>query len=136
MNDLPTVADYMAADLLTFTPEVEINHAMTALLDRRFSGAPVVDARGRLVGVLSKKDCLRAALSATYHRTWGGTVGEHMSASVQTIDAEMPIVDAVELMLASPYRRFPVMRAGHLVGQVSRADLMRALLQQWQPARE
>ncbi|WP_265519310.1 CBS domain-containing protein [Nitratireductor luteus] len=38
----------------------EINHAMKILLDERISGAPVGDARGLLVGVLSKKDCLRA----------------------------------------------------------------------------
>lgn len=133
MSPEPRVADCMAVDLVTFTPEVEINHAMTTLLDRRLSGAPVVDASGRLVGVLSKKDCLRAALSATYHRTWGDTVGDHMSADVQTVDADMPIVDAVELMLRSRYRRFPVVRDGHLVGQISRADLMRALMDEWNP---
>lgn len=133
MNAPPTVAEYMAIDLLTFTPDLEINRAMSALLERRFSGAPVVDEAGRLVGVLSKKDCLRAAFNSTYHRTWGGKVSEYMTRDVQTIDADTPISKAVELMLAQSFRRLPVLRDGHLVGQVSRCDLLQALMDQWQP---
>jgi CBS domain-containing protein len=131
-RSVPTVADYMAVDLLTFTPELEINRAMRALLDRRLSGAPVVDRDGRLVGVLSKKDCLKAAFAAAYHRSWGGTVADSMSTAPQTLEAEQTILQAVERMLASPYRRFPVLRDGHLVGQISRADVLRALVEHWQ----
>jgi predicted transcriptional regulator len=132
MSSPPTVADYMAVDLLTFAPDLEINRAMRSLLEKRFSGAPVVDAGGRLVGVLSKKDCLRAAFNATYHRTWGGKVSEYMTSDVKTIEADMPILRAVEQMLAQPFRRLPVTRDGHLVGQISRYDLLQALLDQWQ----
>ncbi len=39
----------------------EVLHAMNTLLEKRLSGAPVVDDEGQLVGVLSKKGCLRAA---------------------------------------------------------------------------
>jgi CBS domain-containing protein len=131
MSHPSNVADYMATDLLTFSPELEINRAMTALLDRRLSGAPVVDRQGRLVGVLSKKDCLKAALNAAYHRTWGGKVAEYMSSEVETLDADTPLFKAVEVMLERPFRRFPVMREGHLVGQISRCDLLRALADQW-----
>jgi predicted transcriptional regulator len=127
----PTVADYMAVDLLIFTPELEINRAMRALLDRHLSGAPVVDRDGKLVGVLSKKDCLKAAFAAAYHRSWGGLVGDYMSRDVQTLDAGLTILQAVERLLASPYRRFPVLRDGHLVGQISRADVLRALVEHW-----
>jgi CBS domain-containing protein len=130
-NPVPTVADYMALDLLTFTPELEINRALRALLDRQLSGAPVVDRDGRLVGVLSKKDCLKAAFAAAYHRSWGGRVGDYMSTPVQTLDAGMTILQAVERLFDSPYRRFPVLRDGHLVGQISRADVLRALLEHW-----
>lgn len=136
MTAPPAVADYMAIDLLTFTPDLEINRAMSALLERRFSGAPVVDGGGRLVGVLSQKDCLRAAFNSTYHRTWGGKVGEYMTREVQTIEADTPISNAVELMLAHSFRRVPVLRDGHLVGQISRCDLLQALMDQWKPGPE
>ncbi len=123
-----TVGDIMTTELLTFTPETSIHEAIKALLDNRYSGAPVVDADGNLVGVLSRKDCLKIVFSTSYHGDWGGTVAEYMSAKVETLDAETDLVSAAKLFFASPYRRFPVMRDGKLVGQVSRADLLRALI--------
>lgn len=127
----PTVADYMARDLLTLPPTMEINRAAWLLLERRFSGAPVTDETGNLVGVLSKKDCLRAALDASYHQAWGGVVADYMSREVEALDAGLELVPAVERFLASRYRRFPVTREGRLVGQISRADLLRAMAEQW-----
>ncbi|HPG22673.1 MAG TPA: CBS domain-containing protein, partial [Amaricoccus sp.] len=62
MTGHPHVSDIMTRDLVTLSPGTEINHAMQILLDRRISGAPVLDDQGWLVGVLSQKDCLRAAL--------------------------------------------------------------------------
>jgi predicted transcriptional regulator len=131
MTDRPRVRDYMSRKLVTLTPQTEINRAMHILLDERISGAPVVDEHGWLVGVLSKKDCLKAALHAAYWRDWGETVADYMSKDVKTLTADMDIVAAAEAFLASPFRRFPVMEEGRLVGQVSRADILRALSQQW-----
>lgn len=135
MTDRPRVRDYMATDLVTLAPDMEINHAMQILLDGHFSGAPVVDDTGRLVGVLSKKDCLKAALQASYWRDWGKTVADYMTTKVETLPAEMDIVAAAEAFLASDYRRFPVIMEGRLAGQVSRADILRALSDQWDNAR-
>lgn len=131
MTDRPRIADYMARDLTLLSPEMEILHAMHVMLDRRISGAPVVDAEGRLVGVLSKKDCLRAALQGAYHQEWGGQVAAYMSTDVQTLDAELDLVAAAQRFLDSTFRRFPVLRDGQLVGQISRADLLRALIENW-----
>ncbi len=131
MNDRPRISHYMATNLITLAPETEINQAMHILLERHISGAPVVDAAGGLVGVLSKKDCLKAALHASYYRDWGGSVADYMSKDVQTLDAGMDIVSAAEAFVASTFRRFPVMQDGRLVGQVSRADILRALGEQW-----
>ncbi|NNE78702.1 MAG: CBS domain-containing protein [Silicimonas sp.] len=131
MKPVSVVADYMARDLITLSPETEINHAMSLLLDNKISGAPVVDTRGVLVGVLSKKDCLRAAIEASYYRDWGATVEAHMSRDVETLDAGTDILSAAAAFLASSYRRFPVMEDGKLVGQISRADALRAMKDNW-----
>ena len=131
MTDRPRVRDYMATDLVTLDPGMEINRAMHVLLDKHLSGAPVVDDTGWPVGILSKKDCLKAALQASYWRDWGKTVADHMTREVETLPAEMDIVTAAEAFLASKYRRFPVMQEGKLAGQVSRADILRALSDQW-----
>mgnify|MGYP001234840230 CR=1 FL=1 len=127
----PKIRDYMATDLITLPPEMEINRAMKILLDERISGAPVVDDKGVLVGVLSKKDCFKAALNASYHQEWGGAVSDYMTSPVETLDANLDIVEAAERFLKSHYRRFPVLQEGRLAGQISRADLLKALIENW-----
>ena len=127
----PTIGDYMTTDLTTLPPDMEINQAMVLLLERRFSGAPVVNTTGDLVGVLSKKDCFKAAIQASYHERPGGLVAEYMTQDVETLEADMGLVGAAEAFLDSPFRRFPVLREGRLVGQISRADLLRAFVEQW-----
>lgn len=131
MNKFPLIRDCMATDLITLSPDDEIIHAMMTLLDARISGAPVVNEREQLVGVLSKKDCLKAALNASYFQEWGGAVAEYMSENVETLDANFDIVQAAEAFLASSYRRFPVLDDGVLIGQVSRCDILKALSGQW-----
>jgi CBS domain-containing protein len=116
---------------VTLGVDVEINRAAAILLERGISGAPVVDARGGLVGVLSKKDCLRAAIQASYFRDWSGSVDKYMTPSPETLDADVDIFHAAEMFVASNFRRFPVMSEGALVGQISRADILRALYEQW-----
>lgn len=131
MNGRPKIADYMATALVTVEPGMEINQAMKLLLDKRISGAPVVDDKGRLVGVLSKKDCLRAALNCNFYQEWGGSVADYMVREVETLEADMDLVQAAERFLASHFRRFPVMRDGRLAGQISRADVLRGLTANW-----
>lgn len=131
MSDIPLVADYMARDPVTLTPHMEINHAMNVLLDGRLSGAPVVDSQGWLVGVLSKKDCLTAALEASYYRQWGGRVEAYMARDVKTLEAGMDMIAATRAFVDSSFRRFPVMENGELVGQISRADALRAMRDLW-----
>ena len=61
--------------------------------------------------MLSKRDCLKAALNASYHKQWGGVVADYMSPDPETLDADLDLVDAAEHMIASSFRRFPVTRA-------------------------
>lgn len=131
MTDRATASDYMSAGPVTFTPETDIHRAIRALLEHRISGAPVLDAEGRLVGVLTKKDCLKIAFSASYHREFGGPVAEFMSTEVKTVEADCDIVEVAELFLNSRFHRFPVVRGGRLVGVISRHDVLRALEDLW-----
>jgi len=122
-----TVADIMATRLVTFTPDMNIHEAIRILLDKRLSGAPVVDTNGALVGVLSKKDCLKIVFSSRYHDDWGGPVRDFMSTPVETLDAGQDLVSATQHFLNSHFRRFPVLRDGELVGQISRYDILKVL---------
>jgi CBS domain-containing protein len=121
----------MSTRLVTLTPDTDIHRAMKILLKNRISGAPVLDERGQLVGILSKKDCLKVAFSATYHKEWGGHVSDYMSRDVKTVDAGTDIVEVAQIFLKGPYRRLPVMSNDRLVGQISRHDVLRALDDLW-----
>ncbi len=127
----PRIRDIMTRDLLLLRPEMEVLHAMRLLLRRNCSGAPVVAGDGTLVGLLSQKDCLRAAVHASYYQEWGSPVSVHMNREVVTMDAELELMDAALQFLNSPYRRFPVVDGGRLAGIVSRSDLLRALIDHW-----
>ena len=87
----------------------------------------VVDDSGKLMGILSQKDCLRIAFSSRYHDGWDGLVRDYMVIGVETLDASLDIVAAVQLFLDASFRRFPVMRDGELAGLVSRHDILTAL---------
>ena len=123
----PGIEKYMAANPVCFKPEDDIVHAMRVLLEKHFSGAPVVDRDGRLVGVLSKKDCMKIIYNTAYHQDWGGQVGQYMSRDVEHVEADSGILEVTEKFLVSRFRRFPVLRDGVLVGQISRCDILRAI---------
>lgn len=123
-----TIRDYMSAALVTVSPETEVLAAMQKLLDARVSGAPVVDARGNLVGMLTQRDGLDVALHAVYHGEPAGRVADYMSAPVHTLPAETSLLDGIEAFRHSRFRRFPVVDGTHLVGLISRRDLIRAIL--------
>ncbi len=136
MNRIPTVDDYMVQNLYTFLPSDNIHSAVKTLLDQHISGAPVVDEGGKLVGVLSKKDCLSVVYAASYHQDWGGRVDEFMSPDVHTIESGTSIIAAADLLAQSPYRRFPVMNNNRMLGQISRHDILYALYDQWSDGKE
>jgi predicted transcriptional regulator len=131
MSDSVTVQDFMQRDLVTFSPEMDVLEAARTLIDKRVSGAPVVDQIGNLVGVLSEKDCIEVALSAGYYEEWGGRVEEYMNRDIATVDADSSIIDVARRFVNEEYRRFPVLREGRLVGQISRRDILKALSTLW-----
>ena len=121
------VRDYMAGRLVTFKPDMDVLDAIQELVKHRIAGAPVVNDQGELVGMLSELDCTKVALNAGYYGDWGGPVSEYMTPEVQTVDAEMNIIDLAQKFLDTGFRRFPVLRGNRLVGQISRRDVLRAL---------
>ncbi len=121
------VRDYMAGRLVTFKPDTNVLDAIHELVQHRIAGAPVVNDQGDLVGMLSELDCLKVALNAGYHQHWGGPVGDYMTPDVESVDADMNIIDLAQKFLNSGFRRFPVLRNNRLVGQISRRDALRAL---------
>lgn len=121
------VKHYMTRSVITFRPDTDVLDAVHELVTNRIAGAPVVDAAGNLVGMLSELDCMKVALQAGYHGHWGGPVSDFMTTDTQTVDGEMSIVDLAQHFVDTRFRRFPVVDGNRLVGQISRRDVLRAL---------
>jgi len=117
----------MTGKLVTFHPQTDVLDAIHELVSHQIAGAPVTNDQGDLVGMLSELDCMKVALQAGYHGQWGGPVSEYMTTETETVDANMSIVDLAERFLHTGFRRFPVVEDHHLVGQISRRDVLRAL---------
>ncbi|MFZ7089941.1 CBS domain-containing protein [Primorskyibacter sp. 2E233] len=122
------ISSVMQKEFLRLTGETPIREATARLVEVHASAAPVVDATGQLIGIITEKDCFRPALNASYYQQWSGTVAERMSVEVATIDAEADFVTAAEAFLDRPFRSYPVMQNGELVGLLDRADLLQVFL--------
>lgn len=123
-----TVADYMSRGLVTLSKETNVIDAIQKLLNHRITCAPVIDQHGHLVGMFSEKDGMRVFLDSVYNQGMSGKVGDYMSTSPVSIDAEAGIVDVAEKFQSSPIRNLPVLSEGELVGVISRTDILRVLV--------
>lgn len=128
---MTTVSDYMTRDVIVLAPETSVHAALRLLLAHDISGAPVVDARGEVLGMLTERDVIGAIFHASYHKDLGGPVSASMSRDVQSVDADVDVMDVIALFMQSPFRRFPVMSGTRLVGLISRRDVLRAIEERW-----
>jgi len=129
-NDKEFVTDYMSTKLITFQPEMDIREATQTLLYNKISGAPVVDSKGNLVGILSEKDCINLLLDGQYNQRPAGTgvVADYMSKKMTTLAHDTSIMDAAYQFAHSTFRRYPVLDNGKLIGQISRRDVLKAIV--------
>ena len=129
---LITARQLMTTRLLTFRPEQDIHDAIAQLLHHRVSGGPVL-AGGRLVGILSEKDCLNLVAQAAAHQLPGAQdVARYMKTNVRTVTPETDLLTIADLFLRNSFRRLPVVDASRrVVGQVSRRDVLRGIQQMY-----
>ena len=121
------VKDHMSKNVVTLAPEVEILQAVHELIEKDISGAPVLDKHGRLVGILSERDCMQVAMQGGYHGTPAGLVKDFMSDNPQWVSPEQSILTLADLFISGRFHRYPVVDNGRLVGVISRRDVMKAL---------
>ena len=88
----------------------------------------MLDNQGNLVGVLSEKDCMKTLFESSYYNNLGGFVKEYMSTDLKTINIHDTLSNVADEFIKSRFRRFPVMEGDKLVGQISRRDILRAIV--------
>jgi len=94
-KEAPSVTKYMTKDLITFTPDMDINVVIDSLLRHRISGAPVLNDNGEVVGLIDDKDCLNVLFGSVYNRMPVGpeTVSKYMSNVMKSISVHDNIMD-------------------------------------------
>ncbi|MGH8530826.1 MAG: CBS domain-containing protein [Nevskiales bacterium] len=129
MSNIGTVAvrEYMTTKLVTFTPDMEVMSALAQLVQHGHSGAPVLDAAGRLIGMLSEKDCLKVAVMANFEGVSPGKVSDYMTTQVKSIGPDTSLLEIAGVFIDAPFKRLPVIENGKLLGQISRSDVLRAI---------
>jgi CBS domain-containing protein len=140
--------DIMTPDPISVPPETPLEAVAALMADRGISGLPVVDAEGRLVGLVTDGDLMRrlsakedkpasffaALLGATadqamaYARAHGRRVQDVMSTNLATVTEDATVEEVAHILETKRIRRVPVLRDGVLAGVVSRADLLRAVM--------
>jgi CBS-domain-containing membrane protein/ribosomal protein S17 len=117
------------------------------MLRHHISGLPVIDAEGKLVGIVSEGDFIRRAETGTQHkrgrwlsflagprrlatdfvREHGRKVGEVMTPNPRTVDEGTSLDEVVRIMQASSIKRLPVTRGEKMVGILTRSDFLPAI---------
>ncbi|CAN5835067.1 CBS domain-containing protein [soil metagenome] len=138
----------MTRPVVTVPADATVFAAADILLGARISGAPVIDADGTLVGIVSEADLMNRPETGTipsrswlqrlladdtvqardYIRSHSHHVADVMTRQVVTAGERMPLKDIAALMQDHHIKRVPIVRNGRVVGIVSRANLLQGLL--------
>jgi CBS domain-containing protein len=138
----------MTRSVVTVPADATVYAAADILLGARISAAPVVDADGRMVGIVSEADLMNrpetgtmpakswlqrlladeARLARDYVRSHSHHVADVMTRKVVTADERTPLPEIAALMQRNSIKRLPVVRDGKVIGIVSRANLLQGLL--------
>ncbi len=115
------VREVMTTEIVSVGTAQPLKHAVALLTKHRFTALPVVDAGGKLLGVVSEADLLGDPLYAQHAR---GTVGSTMTRHPITIDVGSTIGDARSLVADRGVRLLLVVEGDRLVGVLGRSDLV------------
>lgn len=140
-------ADVMTTNVCVASPDAPIREIAREMWERRISAVPVVDDDDRVLGIVSEGDLVRRAELGTDRRSWwldlvssdrtlasdyvkthGRTARDVMSHPPVVVEESVELAEIARLLESRRIKRVPVVRDGRLVGIVSRADIVRALI--------
>lgn len=141
-------AEYMSPCVISLPADATVFDAAELLISAGVSAVPVIDAAGTIVGIVSEADLMRRTeIGTTPHKSFLGrmladdvrTAAEYtafhsrnvrdvMTREVITVDVDAPLSEVADLMAKHKIKRLPVVCDKEVVGIVSRANLMQALL--------
>jgi CBS domain-containing protein len=140
-------ADVMVSNVISVGPDARVSDVADTLLKNRISAVPVIDAAGKILGIVSEGDLLHRAesdtevrrswwlnalssnesMAADFVRSHSQRVTDVMTKRVVTASPETPLHEIARLLEKNGIKRVPIVTDGKLVGIVSRANLLQAL---------
>ena len=132
----------MTTEVVTVDPETEVSEVAAILLAHRISGAPVVDDKGHVVGMISEADLMRRARTDPGYHWWlsffsdgtkdfvrnhGTQTRDVMTHDVVSIGKDVTLAEIARILESNDIKRVPVVEGGRLAGIVSRSDVLRGL---------
>lgn len=140
--------DLMTAQVVTVPPATPVLSIARLLAERGISAVPVLDGTGKLLGIVTEADLIRRLAgeadqpsswfanlfasadrdAARFARAHGATAADLMTTDLASVTPETPAAEVAKLMEDRNIRRVLVVQDGRLLGLVSRADLLRALV--------
>ncbi len=142
-----TAKDFMTRDVLTIPAGATLREAAEIFALYNISGAPVLNERGNLVGMLSESDLVMEAqryadiprlavfgfhlipgdrLWTAYRHSWAMEVSAVMSTRIVTVDPWTPLIELAKMMSSQDVNRIPVLEDHRIIGIIARADIIRA----------
>jgi CBS domain-containing protein len=126
MKDLKA-SDVMTRPVVSARPKASARDVVLQLTTGLYSGMPVTEGGGKVVGVVTELDLLRAV--AEGKELVKTTVEEIMSRDVETVNPNTPVIEIIQTMYDKQLLRVPVVKEDKLVGIVSRSDILRSLIE-------
>jgi CBS domain-containing protein len=143
--------DMMTKDVITATPDMEITQAAKLLLEHHFNGLPVVDEKGKLVGIICQNDLIvqqkkfplpslftffdglipltsYRSLEKEVDKIVASKVSQAMTPDPITVDADASLEDIATLMVNNNVHTLPVVEGTRLVGIIGKEDVLRTLM--------
>jgi CBS domain-containing protein len=126
---MPAVSSCMARDLLTVDPGLSIAEVAQRMVERNV-GAVLVLEEGRLAGIMTERDLMRAVARGVRDEA---TAAECMTRDPETIEPDATTEHAAVLMIHGGFRHLPVVEGGVVVGMLSIRDLVQVVLEDSAP---
>jgi acetoin utilization protein AcuB len=131
------VGDRMTRRVITVTPEMPVQDALKKMHLEHVRRLPVLDNRGRLVGIVTESDLQNASPSeATTLSMWEIgyllskiTVERVMSKNIITVTEDTPLEEAARIMADNKVGALPVVKGDDLVGIITETDLFKIFLE-------
>ncbi len=118
--------DVMTQDVLKLLPSTSVEEAIRLLLEHAYSGAPVVNRDGLLVGIISEYQLLEVIYDPDTTRL---PIEHIMTRNVLSVDENALLSDVASLFIVHRIRRVPVLRGGQLIGLITRRDVLRYIIE-------